>query len=338
LAFTNVQFAHAGGYRLVVSNAYGMVASVNAKLAVTLPLGQVLNATNLAWISTGSAPWFGQTAVSYDGIDAARSGAINNGQESILQTTVIGPGRLTWWWKVSSELSFDTLEFRLGGVTQAVISGEVNWEQRSVVIPAGTQTLQWRYSKDLTYSGGQDAGWVDQVVFIPDPPVVTCQPVGSMVNVGASVLLSVAATGSPPLAYQWLKDGTNIADANNSILSLPSATRRNTGTYSVRVSNPGGATLSSNAFVKVLVPQRFGPPALQPDGSVLLTSTDADGGLLLSDDFLGMTAQASTNLVDWAPLPGPLSLTNGVLLIRDPDARNYSRRFYRVSETTAQSP
>jgi len=49
------------------------------------------------------------------------------------------------------------------------ISGETSWASRTISIPTGTHTLEWRYSKDSSMSVGQDAGWVDQVtVAAPD--------------------------------------------------------------------------------------------------------------------------------------------------------------------------
>ncbi|HEY0455931.1 MAG TPA: hypothetical protein VGE41_06120, partial [Verrucomicrobiae bacterium] len=83
-----------------------------------------------------------------------------------MQTTVTGPGTLTFWWKVSSETNNDTLRFLVGGTEVVRISGEVGWEQRTYAIPAGSQTLAWTYKKNSNgIIGGQDKAWVDQVFF-----------------------------------------------------------------------------------------------------------------------------------------------------------------------------
>ena len=52
------------------------------------------------------------------------------------------------------------------------------------------------------------------------PPVITTQPASQTVNAGANVLLTVVATGTPPLSYQWSKDGMTIANATASSLRL----------------------------------------------------------------------------------------------------------------------
>jgi hypothetical protein len=166
---------------------------------------------------------------------------------------------------------------------------------------------------------------------VPDPPVITLQPVGISTNAGATVQFNVAASGAGPIAYQWRQNQTNNLGTNGPALTLTSLTRSNGGLYSVRVSNSGGAVDSSNALLKVLIPQRF---ALTPllNGNILFFSVDADGGLLSSNDLAGFTAQSSSNLVDWLTLPNALSVTNGMLMLRDTNQANYRVRFYRVFE------
>jgi hypothetical protein len=179
LTITNAQLNNSGQYRALASNKLGSVSSRVA--SVTIPpgppaqvpytLAQALNATNLTWSTFGNAVWFAETNITHDGIAAAQSGRITNSMYSELETTVTGPGTLTFWWKVSSEEYFDFLSFYTGsGTTNAAsISGEVDWEQETFIIGPGSQTLSWIYAKDPDVSVGQDAGWVDQVSFVPAP-------------------------------------------------------------------------------------------------------------------------------------------------------------------------
>ncbi len=134
-----------------------------AAAPATIPLGTALDASGLTWTTGGSAGWFGQTTVTRDGVDAAQSGAITHNQESWMQTTVTGPGTISFWWKVGSESNFDWLEFNVGSTRMNRISGNVDWQQQSFSVPAGQQTLKWRYVKDGSASVAPDAGWVDQV-------------------------------------------------------------------------------------------------------------------------------------------------------------------------------
>jgi len=147
-------------------------------------LAIALDTTGLAWSSDGGSPWFSQNYNTYDGVDSARSGAIWHNQDSWMETTVTGPGEISYLWKVSSERNFDYLEFYINGVLQSSISGEVGWEQRSYPIASGSHTLRWRYQKDDTVTNGSDAAWVDQVVWTPShATTLTIQPgVGGDIN------------------------------------------------------------------------------------------------------------------------------------------------------------
>jgi hypothetical protein len=332
--FGTVRFIPTGPYQLIASNAYGVVASKYAKITIVIPLGDAVDATNLTWTTSGSAPWFGETNVTHDGVDAARSGGIGALQETILQTTygTNQAGSYSFWWKVSSEQDFDFLEFRINGVVQASISGEVDWQQVSIPVTAGTNVLQWRYSKDVSYDAGQDAGWVDQFAFAPSGPTITVQPVSQVVNMGTNVTFTVAALGSN-LRYQWWHNGTLLANYPVPTLTWNNVGRAQDGNYWATVTDltTGRSTVSSNAVLKVLVPQLLGSPKLLPDGSFLLTSTDANGGLLSPSDLANFEAQASTNLVNWVTLPNALSLTNGMLQLQD-SGSNYTVRYYRIIE------
>lgn len=150
---------------------------------VANPLALALDTPGVVWSTSGNANWFAQSAITHDGIDAARSGAIGRPQSSTLEGTITGPGTLSFWWKVSSYPVTDYLRFSLNGVEQTGdlgrISGEVDWVQKTVNIPAGSNTIQWRYSQSSLYFIPSDAGWVDQVVFTPPPTyTVTFDPNG----------------------------------------------------------------------------------------------------------------------------------------------------------------
>jgi hypothetical protein len=113
---------------------------------------------------------------------------------------------------------------------------------------------------------------------------------------------------------------------------LSNVGRAQNGIYFVTVTNAGGTTVSSNAVLKVLVPQLLASPQLLPNGTFQLLSTDANGGLLSLSDLANFEAQASTDLVNWVTLTNALSLTNGMLLIQDSGSSNYTVRYYRLVE------
>jgi len=262
LPLYNAQLPDSGAYHAVVTNGTGMITSMVGMVTVvtnTTPptLGEALDATNLVWTTTGATAWTGNFGVAHDALDAARSPATAHGQSSALQTTVSGPGLLTWWWKVSSETNADYLIFDNNGLEQARISGEVAWQKRSITVPAGTQVLNWTYAKNSAVSDGGDRGLVDEVTFQPLPVAITTQPASQTVDAGATVLLNVVATGMPPLSYQWrlndidLANNGNVRGVTTSSLNLSNVTSLQHGNYSVVVSNATSRTVSSNALVIV---------------------------------------------------------------------------------------
>jgi len=131
-----------------------------------ITLNKALDNNYLAFTTGGSASWSGQTAVSFYGGSSAQSGALGGSQSAWLQTTVVGPGTLSFNWKVSSEVDYDFLEVFVDNVLQpGSISGEVDWQQKNISIPAGSHIIKWIYSKDAFAGTGSDCGWVDKVSF-----------------------------------------------------------------------------------------------------------------------------------------------------------------------------
>jgi hypothetical protein len=133
--------------------------------APAITLNQALDNTRLTFNSVGNANWYGQSATWYYGGSAAQSGAISHNQYSDLYVTVVGPGTLSFYWKVSSEADWDWLLLYLDSTNTNWISGEVGWTKVTKTIPPGIHTITWRYSKDGSLSSGSDCGWVDKVVY-----------------------------------------------------------------------------------------------------------------------------------------------------------------------------
>ena len=78
-------------------------------------------------------------------------------------------------------------------------------------------------------------------------PFITAQPASLAVAPGLTAALSVTASGTPPLSYQWQFNGQNLADATNASLAITNFQAADAGTYSVVVANPVGTVLSGGA-------------------------------------------------------------------------------------------
>ena len=82
-------------------------------------------------------------------------------------------------------------------------------------------------------------------MFLPtiltNPVSQTVQPI---INIATNVTFSVTAGGSPPLRYQWRWNGTNLAGASGTSLTLTNVGPFQAGNYDVVVTNDGGAVTS----------------------------------------------------------------------------------------------
>lgn len=253
LRLASVQLGDAGHYSVLVSNPHGSVPSAEVTLAVLdrPTLGEALNQPGLTWETSGNRGWEVATEDSRDGL-AAWSGTVGHNQSSRLSTTVTGPGLVSFWWRVDSEWWYDFLRFSMDGVEQEAISGWADWRSYAAWVGEGSHILEWAYTKDGSDTWGQDRGWLDQVSFVGQIPVLLTSPQGRTARLGSRVVFRVTAQGTPPLSYQWHKDGIAIAEATSSTLTLEAVGEADSGRYSVAVSNAQGTIVSTEAVLVVL--------------------------------------------------------------------------------------
>ncbi len=83
------------------------------------------------------------------------------------------------------------------------------------------------------------------------PPSIVQEPQGGTFGTAESVTLTVIASGSSPLNYQWRKGGADISGANGPSLTFTPVTHADAGAYSVFVSNSAGNITSADAVLVV---------------------------------------------------------------------------------------
>jgi hypothetical protein len=84
------------------------------------------------------------------------------------------------------------------------------------------------------------------------PVLVVTPPQNAVRFVGQPVSFSVSASGVGPLAYQWFKDASPLANETNATFAIASVSLADVASYSVRVTNIFGATNTPGATLTVI--------------------------------------------------------------------------------------
>jgi pectate lyase/pectin methylesterase-like acyl-CoA thioesterase len=248
-----------------------VVAATNVKPLSLGPIRTTINAPADSWvvdlvaseINASPTPGPGQVkrfsaARNLFGIAGSAQGVTTPGPTTLVWNN--GLSRL-----VTSAVAFAARpEFRLTLATNG--SGTIQSDPAGDKFPAGTRvTLTatpapgWRFegwSGDLTGTDNPAMITMDReksitANFTPLPPSITTQPVSQSVTTGSNVTFMVAASGEPPLTYQWKKNGAEIAGATTDTLALMNVQLSDAGIYTVTVSNAGGSVESAPATLSV---------------------------------------------------------------------------------------
>jgi len=82
-------------------------------------------------------------------------------------------------------------------------------------------------------------------------PAITSQPQSQSVVTGTNVSFMVSGTGTAPLFYQWLRNGTAVLQATNDSFTITNVQIFDAGGYTVIVSNSVGSVTSVVARLTV---------------------------------------------------------------------------------------
>ena len=165
----------------------------------------------------------------------------------------------------------------------------------------------------LVGAGGSDV-FISK--FAVAPPTISNQPASQTVPVTQPVSFTVGASGVQPFVYQWFFNGTPIPGAVGATYTILSATPTNVGNYSVRISDPFGFTVSSNATLAVDtsgVPFIYGQPLTQtvPQGTPVLLTVGVSGGQPLSYQWRRSNTNLAGENFPFLALNGTTTNTSG---------------------------
>ena len=157
----------------VAAGNYGVSKTYYESVGLIVEDWETGDFNKFPWIFGGDADWTLTTVDTYEGAYSAKSGVITDSQTSELSVTVETTidDSISFYLKVSSESSYDKLQFWIDGTMAASWSGEVAWGEVKYFVAAGVHTFKWIYEKDGSVSSGSDCAWVDFIVFPPLAPI-----------------------------------------------------------------------------------------------------------------------------------------------------------------------
>jgi len=151
------------------------------------------------------------------------------------------------------------------------------------------------------------------------PLTITAHPVSQRVNGGESVTFAVSATGTPPMIFQWRKNGMPIPGGTSATLTIPSATAADQGTYDVVVTDAYGSCSSETATLTLeadrdtqtitfatLAPRTFGDKpfalaATATSGLPITFTSDNENVAMIAGSTVTIVGAGSANIIASQP-------------------------------------
>ena len=183
------------------------------------------------FLATTSDEWFNQTDVSRYDSDAVKSAEIGDFGEtclaSIIDTGVVGGGRLSYYFKVSSEEGYDYLTIMVNRREVGRYSGEVDWTLQTHDFTTGMNIIEWCYIKDGSGDSGSDAAFLDDFSYTVSGLI---SPIPILGDVSSSAINMLWNSSLGATFYEVLRDGVSVVNVTMPRISEP-ATPTNILTY-----------------------------------------------------------------------------------------------------------
>lgn len=204
----------------------------------------------------------------------------------------------------------------------------------SLIVPNAQPGSAGGYSVVVTNVAGAVTSSVATLTVLVPPTITAWQPniIVLRTTLAATVPVTLTVTASNATGYQWSFAGSVVPGETGSALLISNARRTNNGVYSVAVTGPGG-TVTTNALLHVIVPQRIQTIQQLAEGSIRLLFRDEDAGL--PTDLARLEVHSTTNLrapITWTTNASLFAFTNGFVQFEDAQASGGHRRFYRIIE------
>ncbi|MGZ5508771.1 MAG: immunoglobulin domain-containing protein, partial [Limisphaerales bacterium] len=231
LTITNASAAQQGSYTVVARNAFG-VTNASATVTVVAPPTITGNPTSATIIA---------------------------GSNATFQVTISGSQLVDQWFFNGAPL---TNGGRVAIVDQSVSAGT---NKSTLTIASAQDSDAGSYWLVAANIAGSVTSSVGTLTVVHRPAITQQPPARQNFTNGNPATLTVGATGSDPLSYQWyhatskLTDDGRIIGSQTSTLTFTNATGGDSGGYTVVVTNVFGTVTSSNSVLNV-----YTPPTAKP--------------------------------------------------------------------------
>lgn len=163
-----------------------------------------------------------------------------------------------WWGPDTSDTGISHNRNAWSANSQQWICIHVGWGTRGAR-GANQMLINWVDEERIVVTGNTDGSYEfdcagDFLVTSSgeNPPVVTSQPQDVTVQPGEQAGFQVTASGTPPLSYQWSRDGATIDGATAASYQLTAAPGDDGARFGCRVENAYGTADSDEALLTVL--------------------------------------------------------------------------------------
>lgn len=187
---------------------------------------------------------------------------------------------------------------------------------------------------------GNNAGWYSAVIsnhsgtvtsllahLTVIDPFIANGPTNQTGNPGDGITFTVSPLATPPLSYQWHKEGVPLEGATSSVLTLTDIQPEDAGSYCVEIRNVFGATTSASADLTVNMAHADEIAPAGCDGAVCCIALQPDGRILVGGEFAALSGQGCTRLgrllLDGTLDPGFAPMPDAIVnsLIVQPDGK-----------------
>ncbi|WP_263366512.1 beta-1,3-glucanase family protein [Edaphobacter bradus] len=228
--------------------------------------------------------------------------SVTAGYQATFTVAASGSGTLSYQWYLNGSPVAGATGT---SYTTAATTTADNGDSISVTVTSSFGTVS---SNPVTLSVSQPAN-----------VAITTQPASQTIVVGQSATLTVAATGSPQLNYQWFENGTQVASGPQNSFTTPILTTPGTLSFYVIVSNPLNqvqsltAVLTVNAATPVSITTQPASQIVATNQPVQLTAVVAGSAPYTYQWQFTPTGGASTILVSNTQTSNTISYTIPVM-------------------------